>query len=86
MTIKPLNKRVLLQHVKTERITKSGIILPGQKEEKVNVFEIMAVSSGSPLTTGTKVICSEYAGYDYEAEFKKYKLVDEDALLATYED
>lgn len=86
MTIKPLNKRVLLSLVKGEKITRSGIILPNQKEEKVSVYDIISVSSGSPLVSGQKVICSEYSGFDYSAENVKYKLVDEDSLLALYED
>lgn len=86
--IKPINNKIVLQKVSEEKITSSGIILASKGDEKVSVFEVLAVCDDSYIgvSVGDKVICSEYAGFDYEEKGKAYKLIDEDSILAIYED
>lgn len=86
--IKPINNKVVLQKVSEDKITSSGIFLASKGDEKVSVFEVLEVCDDSyiGLEKGKKIICSEYAGFDYEEKGKNYKLVDEDSVLAIYED
>ena len=57
MIIKPLGKRVLIQEVKQEEITKSGIVLPGTaSKEKPITGEVLAIGNEvSEVKVGEKV-------------------------------
>lgn len=95
-TITPIDGRVVLKGVEVEETTKSGIIIPGAKEEKPKIFEVIAVSEGRRLDDGTvkahilkkgqKVVCSQYAGDDIEIEDVTYKIIAEDSITAIIED
>lgn len=51
MTLVPLGDRVVLKQVEAEETTKSGIVLPGQAQEKPQQAEVVAVGIG--VTVGT---------------------------------
>ena len=46
MTLVPLGDRVVLKELKAEETTKSGIVLPGQAQEKPQQAEVIAVGPG----------------------------------------
>ena len=46
MTLVPLGDRVVLKELKAEETTKSGIVLPGQAQEKPQQAEVVAVGPG----------------------------------------
>lgn len=92
----PIDGRVVLKGVEAEETTKSGIIIPGAKEEKPKIFEVIAVSEGRRLDDGSikahvlkvgqKVVCSQYAGDDITIEDVDYKVISEDSVTAILED
>jgi len=92
----PIDGRVVLKGVEAEETTKSGIIIPGAKEEKPKIFEVIAVSEGRRLDDGSikahvlkvgqKVVCSQYAGDDITIEDVDYKVIAEDSVTAILED
>lgn len=43
MKLVPLGDRVVLKELKAEETTKSGIVLPGQAQEKPQQAEVIAV-------------------------------------------
>jgi len=45
MKLVPLGDRVVLKELKAEETTKSGIVLPGQAQEKPQQAEVVAVGS-----------------------------------------
>ena len=46
MKIKPIGKRVLIEQMKQEEVTKSGIVLPGTaSKEKPIIGEVIAVGT-----------------------------------------
>ena len=47
MTLVPLGDRVVLKELKAEETTKSGIVLPGQAQEKPQQAEVIAVGPGT---------------------------------------
>lgn len=92
----PIDGRVVLKGVEAEETTASGIIIPGAKEEKPKIFEVVAVSEGRRLDDGSvkahvlkagqKVLCSQYAGDDIELDDITYKVISEDSVTAVIED
>ncbi|MDP2691912.1 MAG: co-chaperone GroES [Candidatus Gracilibacteria bacterium] len=92
----PLDGRVVLKGIEAEETTKSGIIIPGAKEEKPKVFEVICVSEGRRMDDNTlrphlikkgqKVVCSQYAGDDIEIDNVTYKIISEDSVTAVIQD
>ena len=84
MKLVPLFDRVVLKPLVAEETTKSGIVLPGQAEEKPQQAEVIAVGPGGlvdgkevtmQVKVGDKVIFSKYSGTEVEGESEKDKLV-----------
>ena len=71
MKLVPLGDRVVLKQLEAEETTKSGIVLPGQAQEKPQQAEVIAVGPGGvvdgkevvmQVKPGDKVIYSKYSG------------------------
>ena len=82
MKLVPLGDRVVLKQLEAEETTKSGIVLPGQAQEKPQQAEVIAVGPGGvvegkevkmEVAVGNKVIYSKYAGTEVK--------IDEDTLI-----
>ena len=90
MTLVPLGDRVVLKQVEAEETTKSGIVLPGQAQEKPQQAEVVAVGPGTDdvkmeVTVGQKVIYSKYAGTNVKMEEEEYIIVKQSDILAIVE-
>ena len=94
MTLVPLGDRVVLKQVEAEETTKSGIVLPGQAQEKPQQAEVVAVGPGGvvdgkeikmQVKPGDKVIYSKYSGTEVEVEDEKYVVVKQNDILAVIE-
>ena len=87
MIIKPLGKRVLIQEVKQEEVTKSGIVLPGTaSKEKPITGEILAIGNEvSEVRVGEKVIYEKYTGTEVKDGDVEYLLIDMKNILAIVE-
>ena len=84
MKLVPLGDRVVLKELDAEETTKSGIVLPGQAQEKPQQAEIVAVGPGGmvdgkeikmEVKTGDKVIYSKYAGTNVKIDGEEYIIV-----------
>ena len=62
MTLVPLGDRVVLKQVEAEETTKSGIVLPGQAQEKPQQAEVVAVGPGG-VVEGKEVTMNVTVGY-----------------------
>ena len=91
MTLVPLGDRVVLKHVEAEETTKSGIVLPGQAQEKPQQAEVIAVGPGGvvdgkevkmEVTVGDKVIYSKYSGTEVKLDGEEYIIVKQSDILA----
>ena len=91
MTLVPLGDRVVLKQVEAEETTKSGIVLPGQAQEKPQQAEVVAVGPGGVVdgkevmmnvSVGDKVIYSKYAGTEVELDDEEYIIVKQNDILA----
>lgn len=94
MKLHPLFDKVVLEQVKAEATTSSGIVLPGQDKEKPGQGVVVAVGPGGVIDgkeikmqvkEGDHVLYSKYAGTDVEMEDKKYVVVKQSDILAVIE-
>ena len=94
MTLVPLGDRVVLKQVEAEETTKSGIVLPGQAQEKPQQAEVVAVGPGGvvdgkevkmEVVVGDKVIYSKYAGTEVKMDGTEYIIVKQSDILAVVE-
>ena len=95
MKLVPFGDRVVLQQLEAEETTKSGIVLPGQAQEKPQQAEVVAVGPGGlvdgkevkmEVKVGDKVIYSKYAGTDVKLEEKEYVIVRQSDIAAIVEE
>ena len=91
MTLVPLGDRVVLKQLEAEETTKSGIVLPGQAQEKPQQAEVIAVGPGGmvdgkevkmEVSVGDKVIYSKYAGTELKLDATVYIIVRQKEILA----
>ena len=94
MKLVPLGDRVVLKQLEAEETTKSGIVLPGQAQEKPQQAEVIAVGPGGvvdgkevkmEVATGNKVIYSKYAGTEVTLDREEYIIVKQSDILAIVE-
>lgn len=91
MKLVPLGDRVVLKQMEAEEKTQSGIVLPGQAQEKPQQAEVIAVGPGGvvdgkevkmEVAVGDKVIYSKYAGTEVKLENEEYIVVKQGDILA----
>ena len=91
MKLVPLGDRVVLKQLEAEEKTKSGIVLPGQAQEKPQQAEVIAVGPGGvvdgkevkmEVTVGDKVIYSKYSGTEVKLDGEEYIIVKQSDILA----
>ena len=94
MKLVPLGDRVVLKQLEAEETTKSGIVLPGQAQEKPQQAEVIAVGPGGvvegkevkmEVAVGNKVIYSKYAGTEVKLDGEEYIIVKQSDSLAIVE-
>ena len=94
MKLVPLGDKVVLKQLEAEETTKSGIVLPGQAQEKPQQAEVIAVGPGGvvdgkevtmQVKVGDKVIYSKYAGTDVKVAGEEYMILKQEDILAIVE-
>ena len=91
MNLRPLGNRAIVQPTPKEEATKSGIILPETiNKEARQEGKIVAIGNGEKITklnlsTGQKVVFSEYGGSEIKVDNQEYKILNHDDLLAVVE-
>ena len=95
MKLVPLSDRVVLKALEAEETTASGIVLPGQAQEKPQQAEVVAVGPGGVVDgekvemnvkVGQQVIYSKYAGNEVKLDKEEYVIVRQDDIAAIVED
>lgn len=90
MQIKPLGSRVVIKKFEAEEKTKSGIVLPGQAQEKPQMAEVIAVGPGTKditmeLKAGDQVLISKYSGTEVKIDGQEYTILKQEDILAVIE-
>lgn len=95
MKLVPLGDKVVLKQLEAEETTKSGIVLPGQAQEKPQQAEVIAVGPGGivdgkevsmQVKVGDKVIYSKYSGTDVKLGDEDFIVVKQNDIVAIVED
>ena len=95
MKLAPLFDRVVLKQLEAEETTKSGIVLPGNAQEKPQQAEVVAVGPGGvvdgkevemQVSVGDKVIYSKYAGTEVKLEDEEFIVVRQNDIVAVVVD
>lgn len=94
MKIRPLGERVVIRKLEAEEKTKSGIVLPGQAQEKPQYAEVVAVGPGGMIDgkeivmevkVGDKVIFPKYAGTEVKLDNEEFTIIEQSKLLGIVE-
>lgn len=95
MKLVPLGDKVVLKQLEAEETTKSGIVLPGQAQEKPQQAEVIAVGPGGvvdgkevtmQVKVGDKVIYSKYAGTEVKLDGEEFIVVKQNDIVAVVAD
>ena len=87
MKLVPLGDRVVLKQLVAEETTKSGIVLPGQAQEKPQMAKVIAVGPGTDevkmeLAEGDQVVFSKYAGTEVKIDGEELIIIKHQDVLA----
>jgi chaperonin GroES len=96
MTIKPLSNHILIEPIKEEEKTKTGILLPETAEkEKPEQGKVIAVGPGRKTSSGKiipldvkvgqKVLFKKYGPDEIKVDDKEYLIASEEDILAIIE-
>ena len=93
--MRPLGDRVIIEILKAEEQTASGIYLPESGREKPQIGKVVAVGDGKVsddgktlpmyIKVGDSVLYSKYAGDDYKDGDMEYKIMSQDSVIAVVE-
>ena len=95
MKLSPLGDKVVLKQLEAEETTASGIVLPGNAQEKPQQAEVIAVGPGGvvdgkevkmQVSVGDKVIYSKYAGTEDKLGDEEFIVVRQNDIVAIVED
>lgn len=87
MKLVPLADRVILKQLVAEETTASGIVLPGQAQEKPQLAEVIAVGPGTEevkmeLKEKDQVVFSKYAGTEVKIDGEELIIIKQQDILA----
>lgn len=87
MKLVPLADRVVLKQLVAEETTASGIVLPGQAQEKPQMAEVVAVGPGTEevkmeLKEKDQVVFSKYAGTEVKIDGEELIIIKQQDVLA----
>lgn len=90
--LEPLGNRVIIEPMKLEDVTKSGLVLPDSAKEKSQEGKVIAVGPGRVTDEGTriavdvkvgdKVVYAKYAGTEFKEDGKDYLILEDSSILA----
>jgi len=97
MKISPCSDNILIESIKGEEKTKSGILLPDSAaKERPEQGKVIAVGPGKKnkkgevipvsIVPGQKVLFSKYGPNEIKVDGKEYLIAKEDDILAIIED
>jgi chaperonin GroES len=83
MTLQPLADRIIMQQLKAEETTKSGIVLPGSAQEKPKMADVLSVGKDvKEIKAGDQVIYKSYGPDEVKLDGVEYMIAKEEDVLA----
>ncbi|MSQ32066.1 MAG: co-chaperone GroES [Dehalococcoidia bacterium] len=90
--LEPIGDRVVIEPIKLEAKTKSGLIMPDTAQEKSQEGKVIAVGPGRhndegllikmDVSVGDKVMYAKYAGVEFKEDGKDYLILENSSILA----
>lgn len=90
--LKPLGDRIVIELIKAEEKTSSGIVLPDSAKEKPQEGKVVAVGTGRVLDNGQRldlevkeadrIIFAQYSGSEVKYDGTDYLILRESDVLA----
>ncbi len=90
--LKPLGDRIVIELIKAEEKTSSGIVLPDSAKEKPQEGKVVAVGTGRVLENGQRldlevkegdrIIFAQYSGSEVKYDGTDYLILRESDVLA----
>jgi chaperonin GroES len=85
-TIKPLADRVLIEPLKAEEVTSSGLVIPASAQSTPQEAMVIAVGPEvTDVTIGDRVVYSLYGGTKLDYDGKSYIVIDIKDLVCVVE-
>lgn len=91
MRIKPINDRILVLRVESEKKTAGGILIPDTAKEKPQEGKVVAVGPGKvgddgkrtppEVEVGDRILFSKYAGTEIKIDGVEHVFMREDDIL-----
>lgn len=95
MKLQPIRDRILVKPIEENTVTKSGIVIPDNAQEKPSRGLVIAAGSGRLLDNGTviplvikagdTVLYGKYAGTAVKLDNQEHIVMKEDDVLAIVE-
>ena len=95
MKLRPLHDRIIVKPLDNETVTKSGIVIPDNAQEKPQQGKVLAVGAGKvteegkvlpmSLKEGDTVLYGKYAGQTVKVDDIEHIVLKEDDVLAIVE-
>lgn len=95
MKLNPIRDRILVQPLEVDTVTKSGIVIPDNAQEKPSRGLVIAAGTGRLLDNGTTmplvvkagdtVLYGKYAGTGVQVDNQEHIVMREDDVLAIVE-
>ena len=91
MKIEPLFDRIVIKQEEAMESTASGILLPGNSQEKPQVATVLAVGPGGIIDgkeikmvveVGDKILYPKYAGSEFKFEGQDFIILRQSDILA----
>jgi chaperonin GroES len=92
----PLMDRVLVQKIKKDAKTASGILLPDQAKQTINQAKVIAVGEGRILKDGQRIVCTvkpgdsvivpEYGGMAIKFDDDEYQVFRDEDIVGVLKD
>lgn len=83
--IKPLNNRTIVQVVKDDKKTPTGLVISKELDESQLVAEVVSVGENSPVKNKDKIIVYKYSCNPIKYGGKEYFIVKNEDILALIE-
>jgi chaperonin GroES len=94
MKITPLFDKIVVEIIKAQETTASGIVLPGSAQDKPQLAKVLAVGPGGDIDgskvvmqvkVGDTILFSKYAGSDFKIDNKEVTILRQSDVLAIVE-
>ena len=92
MPLKPLQDRIIVERIESEKTTAAGIVIPDHAAEKADQGIVLSVGPGKhdrrgdlksiPLQPGDRVLFAKTAGQTVKVDGQEYLILREDDCLA----